>query len=172
MTLYNPSLSSSSASLPAAPPFDSRDADVVLRSSDNVDFRVHKSILKLASPVLAALISLTPLPPSAPRRHRRRRVVPLAEPGESLDLFLRFIYPVPEPPLSLDEVATLLRREGLDVAAHGGELRVRGLDPAGVGELVGRSGLLLHELTLVRSSLEDAFMTLTADSVEYAGASR
>ena len=78
-----------------------------------------------------------------------------------------------------DEVATLLRREGLDVAAHGGELRVHGLDPAGVGELVGRSGLLLHELTLVRSSLEDAFMTLTAASVEYsasvqtpAGASR
>ncbi len=26
---------------------------------------------------------------------------------------------------------------------------------------------MLHELTLVRSSLEDAFMTLTADSVEY-----
>jgi ABC-2 type transport system ATP-binding protein len=75
-----------------------------------------------------------------------------------------------------DQVATLLRQEGLDVAAHGGELRVRGLDAAAVGELVGRSGLLLHELTLVRSSLEDAFMTLTADSVEYAatpaGASR
>jgi ABC-2 type transport system ATP-binding protein len=69
-----------------------------------------------------------------------------------------------------DAVATLLRHQGLDVAAHGGELRVRGLDPAAVGELVGRSGLLLHELTLVRSSLEDAFMTLTADSVEYAGA--
>jgi hypothetical protein len=71
-----------------------------------------------------------------------------------------------------DEVATLLRHQGLDVAAHGAELRVRGLDAAAVGELIGRSGLLLHELTLVRSSLEDAFMTLTADSVEYAGATR
>ncbi len=71
-----------------------------------------------------------------------------------------------------DEVATLLRHQGLDVAAHGEELRVRGLEAAAVGELVGRSGLLLHELTLVRSSLEDAFMTLTADSVEYAGATR
>ncbi|MGY1641488.1 ABC transporter ATP-binding protein [Geodermatophilus sp. SYSU D00703] len=71
-----------------------------------------------------------------------------------------------------DGVATLLRREGLDVAAHGGELRVQGRDAAAIGELVGRSGLLLHELTLVRSSLEDAFMTLTADSVEYAGAQR
>jgi ABC-2 type transport system ATP-binding protein len=64
-------------------------------------------------------------------------------------------------------VADLLRREGLDVAVHDQELRVQGLDAAAVGELVGRSGLLLHELTLVRSSLEDAFMTLTADSVEY-----
>ena len=26
---------------------------------------------------------------------------------------------------------------------------------------------MLHELTLVRSSLEDAFMALTADSVEF-----
>ena len=65
------------------------------------------------------------------------------------------------------EVADLLRRQGLDVTVHDGELRVQGLDAAAIGELVGRNGLLLHELTLVRSSLEDAFMTLTAASVEY-----
>jgi ABC-2 type transport system ATP-binding protein len=73
-------------------------------------------------------------------------------------------------------VADLLRRQGLDVAAHDDELRVQGLDPAAIGELVGSHGLFLHELTLVRSSLEDAFMTLTASSVEYhaveAGAAR
>jgi ABC-2 type transport system ATP-binding protein len=67
----------------------------------------------------------------------------------------------------LGEVADLLRRQGLDVAAHEEELRVQGLDAPAIGELVGKSNLLLHELTLVRSSLEDAFMTLTADSVEY-----
>jgi len=67
----------------------------------------------------------------------------------------------------LGEVAGLLRRHGLDVAVHDEELRVQGLDAAAIGELVGKTGLLLHELTLVRSSLEDAFMTLTADSVEY-----
>jgi ABC-2 type transport system ATP-binding protein len=65
------------------------------------------------------------------------------------------------------EVADLLLRHGLDVAAHDEELRVQGLDAPAIGELVGQSGLFLHELTLVRSSLEDAFMTLTADSVEY-----
>jgi ABC-2 type transport system ATP-binding protein len=70
------------------------------------------------------------------------------------------------------EAATLLRSEGLDVEQHGDELRVQGRDAAGVGELLGHAGLHLHELTLVRSSLEDAFMTLTADSVEYASGAR
>ncbi|MQA32230.1 ABC transporter ATP-binding protein [Modestobacter roseus] len=70
------------------------------------------------------------------------------------------------------EAAELLVRSGLDVDRHGSgvdvELRVQGLDAAGIGDLVGGAGLHLHELTLVQSSLEDAFMTLTASSVEYA----
>ena len=66
------------------------------------------------------------------------------------------------------EVTDVLRRQGLDVARHeDDELRVQGLDPAAIGELLGKNGLYLHELTLVRSSLEDAFMSLTASSVEY-----
>ncbi|MCZ2830400.1 ABC transporter ATP-binding protein [Modestobacter sp. VKM Ac-2986] len=65
------------------------------------------------------------------------------------------------------EAEALLRRAGLDVEVHGTELRVQGRDAAGVGDLLGDAGLRVHELTLVRSSLEDAFMTLTADSVEY-----
>ncbi len=69
-------------------------------------------------------------------------------------------------PLSTDVEALLVGR-GLDVNRTGDELRVQGLDAPAIGELIGSKGLLLHELTLVRSSLEDAFMTLTADSVEY-----
>ncbi|AXT86626.1 multidrug ABC transporter ATP-binding protein [Aeromicrobium sp. A1-2] len=69
-------------------------------------------------------------------------------------------------PQSTDVEALLVGR-GLEVTRTDGELRVQGLDAAGIGELVGGHGMLLHELTLVRSSLEDAFMTLTADSVEY-----
>lgn len=65
------------------------------------------------------------------------------------------------------EVAELLRSAGAEVGTADDELRVQGMDAPAVGELVGGHGLLLHELTLVRSSLEDAFMTLTASSVEY-----
>ena len=66
------------------------------------------------------------------------------------------------------EVAELLRGHDLEVTAADDELRVQGLDAAGIGDLAAAAGLGLHELTLVRSSLEDAFMTLTADSVEFA----
>jgi len=65
----------------------------------------------------------------------------------------------------------ILAASGLVVGRHHGasgpELHVQGLDSAGIGEMLGRHGIVLHELTLVSSSLEDAFMTLTADSVEY-----
>lgn len=68
---------------------------------------------------------------------------------------------------ALDDVGSLLSGRGLEVSRVEDELRVVGLDAPSVGELVFGHGLVLHELTLVRSSLEDAFMALTADSVEY-----
>jgi ABC-2 type transport system ATP-binding protein len=67
----------------------------------------------------------------------------------------------------IGEVANLLRRHGREISRLGDELHVQGEDAATLGELIGSNGMLLHELTVVRSSLEDAFMTLTADSVEY-----
>jgi len=39
-------------------PFDAADADVILRSSDNVDFRTFKILLCLASPVFKSMFSL------------------------------------------------------------------------------------------------------------------
>ena len=66
-----------------------------------------------------------------------------------------------------DRLGELLRREGCELAVDGDELHVQGSSAAQVGDLAGAAGLHLHELTLVQSSLEDAFMTLTADSVEY-----
>jgi ABC-2 type transport system ATP-binding protein len=67
----------------------------------------------------------------------------------------------------LPDLAAALGGRGLDVATVGEELHVTGAPASGIGELAASRGIVLHELTLVRSSLEDAFMTLTADSVQY-----
>jgi ABC-2 type transport system ATP-binding protein len=48
-----------------------------------------------------------------------------------------------------------------------GLLEVTGLPAAEVGDLALAAGLALHELAPRRASLEDAFMELTADSVDY-----
>ncbi len=69
-------------------------------------------------------------------------------------------------------LAELLRRSGAEVTRDGEELRVQGVDTVTTGELAAAGGLVLHELGLVTSSLEEAFMTLTAGSVEYAAGSR
>jgi ABC-2 type transport system ATP-binding protein len=62
----------------------------------------------------------------------------------------------------------VLVAEGGAVDANGdGELTVRHLEAARIGDLAGREGLILHELTPQRASLEAAFMELTRDSVEY-----
>ncbi|MFE5487789.1 ABC transporter ATP-binding protein [Streptomyces sp. NPDC056527] len=68
----------------------------------------------------------------------------------------------------------VLLAEGVSVEAPGGDLlTVAGLPAARIGELALRHRFLLHKLTPRTASLEEAFMELTADSVEYlAGDSR
>jgi ABC-2 type transport system ATP-binding protein len=46
-------------------------------------------------------------------------------------------------------------------------LTVEGLTASQIGDLAARDGLRVHELTPVTASLEDAFMELTQDEVEY-----
>jgi ABC-2 type transport system ATP-binding protein len=62
---------------------------------------------------------------------------------------------------------------GSAVSGDNGTLIVSGLLAAQVGHLALEHGVQLNELTVIRASLEAAFMELTADSVEYrAGAER
>ena len=62
----------------------------------------------------------------------------------------------------------LITAEGGLVKADDGEaLTVGGLPAPRIGELAAREGLVLHELTPQLASLEEAFMELTRDSVEY-----
>src|SRR5699024_6030988 len=59
---------------------------------------------------------------------------------------------------------------GADVTIRSTEpglLEVVGRSAEEIGELAARSGIALHELTPVRASLEDAYLSLTQDEVEY-----
>jgi ABC-2 type transport system ATP-binding protein len=49
----------------------------------------------------------------------------------------------------------------------GGSLTVEGLTSSEIGDLAARDGLRVHELTPITASLEDAFMALTQDEVEF-----
>ncbi|MFG2399152.1 ABC transporter ATP-binding protein [Streptomyces lydicus] len=72
-------------------------------------------------------------------------------------------------------LTAVLSAEGATVQADGTRLTVTGLTAAQVGELAFHHRVPLHELVARNATLEDAFMQLTADSVEYlagAGESR
>jgi ABC-2 type transport system ATP-binding protein len=72
----------------------------------------------------------------------------------------------PQPDLLVKAVA---EAGGSAVNGADGTLIVSGLVAAQVGDIAFEHGVRLHELTVVRASLEAAFMELTADSVEYRG---
>jgi ABC-2 type transport system ATP-binding protein len=66
------------------------------------------------------------------------------------------------------ELAAALERDGAKVTVAGeGAIEVSDSDPAQIGDLAARLGIALHELTPRQVSLEDAFMRITHDSVEY-----
>ncbi len=68
-----------------------------------------------------------------------------------------------------DRFAVVLRDHDAEVrVAADGALAVTGLDARVVGDLAFAHNLPLHELSINASSLEAAFMAMTADSVEYA----
>ncbi|ADB32421.1 ABC transporter related protein [Kribbella flavida DSM 17836] len=60
-----------------------------------------------------------------------------------------------------------LTAEAEQVESRADQLVVAGVPAERVGDLAYELGVRLHELTTVRASLEEAYMELTADSVEY-----
>jgi ABC-2 type transport system ATP-binding protein len=61
--------------------------------------------------------------------------------------------------------------EGKEVSVRAaderGLLEVTGLTTAEVGDAAAAAGIALHELVAQQASLEEAFMTLTSDDIEY-----
>ncbi|MFI1968853.1 export ABC transporter ATP-binding protein [Streptomyces cinnamoneus] len=67
-----------------------------------------------------------------------------------------------------ERLRDVLHGAGIDVAPGAdGALEVTGEDAAHLGELAARHRIVLHELSPQQASLEEAFMRLTAGSVEY-----
>ncbi|KAI0305970.1 hypothetical protein B0F90DRAFT_1613499, partial [Multifurca ochricompacta] len=81
----------------AKAPFDDSRADIILRSSDSVNFRVFKIILSLASSVFADMFNIPP--PASQKSSEELPVVTLSENSEALDLALRHCYPIQSPEL-------------------------------------------------------------------------
>ena len=102
----------------AAAPFNNTSADIIIRSSDSVDFYVQKAIVAEASPVFAGMFTIhIPAPASLDTASTQQRLddapqgnlqlyrdgIPIAtvvEPSLVLDSLLRFCYPTAPPDLS------------------------------------------------------------------------
>jgi ABC-2 type transport system ATP-binding protein len=67
----------------------------------------------------------------------------------------------------LDRLRAALTDAGADMTAEDGGILVAGLDSEKIGELAAANGIVLHELSPRTGSLEQAFMQITGDSVEY-----
>ncbi|KAL4062392.1 hypothetical protein V8B97DRAFT_1996638 [Scleroderma yunnanense] len=74
----------------ATEPFDDANADLILRSSDRVDFRVFKCILWLTSPIFKDMFTI-----GAPTLQQSSNppVVTLSESSTTLEVLFRLIYP-------------------------------------------------------------------------------
>jgi ABC-2 type transport system ATP-binding protein len=68
----------------------------------------------------------------------------------------------------LDTLTSVLTEAGASVRTGTDDsIEVYGLDSRAIGELAAANGLTLHELATQHASLEDAFMEMTHDSVDY-----
>lgn len=90
-TPKTPVFDSSPASSTASPPFHgSASSDVVLRTSDKVDFHVHKVILALASPLFETMFTL---PQPCTDFVSPKPIVDITETSTTIDIILRMCYP-------------------------------------------------------------------------------
>ncbi len=66
-----------------------------------------------------------------------------------------------------DLTALMKKRGGSSRRETDGALAVTGLEPSAIGDLAGINGIYLHELSPQEVSLEEVYMELTHDAVEY-----
>ena len=95
------------ATVPTSTDFCADDADVIIRAGGTLDFRVHKLILSLVSPIFKDMFTLPQPPPDTPNALPRIDVQDSAKAWENI---LRTIYPnQPNPTIdTLDDLESLL----------------------------------------------------------------
>ncbi|KAH8985580.1 hypothetical protein EDB92DRAFT_1356927 [Lactarius akahatsu] len=94
--------------IPFSPPcLDVPDANIIIRSSDKVNFRVHKSLLAMSSPFFSDLLSL-PQPPDG-ELVDGLPVIQLSEDADLLNSLVSLLYPIsPYIPGSCEHAFALL----------------------------------------------------------------
>ena len=104
----DPTSDSGTSGPPSAPLcLDVPDANVILRSSDKVNFRVHQGVLALSSPFFKDLLSLPQPPDNEPIDGLP--IVQVPENAELLNSLISLLYPIlPVKPRSYKKVFTLL----------------------------------------------------------------
>lgn len=122
----------------ASAPFDNESADVILRTSDKVDFRVHKLVLSLASPFFEDMFSI-PQPFTSSgvvaliSPAEKAPVIDVAEDSATLDYLLRCVYPVDDPSSDsldlLDRALAASLKYDINVATTGATTQLRSLIP-------------------------------------------
>jgi ABC-2 type transport system ATP-binding protein len=82
--------------------------------------------------------------------------------AENTQSYVRIATPEPE------RLREVLAAEGIQVTDSGdGALAAHGADPARIGELVAAHGVVVHEIAQRSASLEEAFVRMTGEAVEY-----
>ena len=93
-------MASTSQRTSASAPFDRPTADIILCSSDNIEFRVLSQILIAASPIFENMLAdAQPDSTNASGSNSATKlpVIPLTENGSTLDTLLRIVYPIEKP---------------------------------------------------------------------------
>ena len=139
------------------------EANITLRSSDRVNFRVHKALLAMSSPFFEHLLSL-PQPPDS-EIVDDLPVVQLFEDAELLNSLLSLLYPIPPViPGSYEKVFALLAAcQKYDMVSIQSYIRAeieRGTFPAPVGAQSFGAYALASRLGLIPEMENAAELTL------------
>ena len=96
----------------AAAPFNKLNADIILRTSDLVDFHVFSQVLIAASPFFEGMFDVPHPPPEQQKEQLKlgRSVIEVSEDSKALSTILWICYPIKkQKPPSLEEIEPALR---------------------------------------------------------------